>query len=67
MTNNTENSARDRLFGLRVTVPEHALMHAAAKAEGENASEWAREILLREAREAFRATLRLRPRVEAAR
>lgn len=50
---------RDKLLGLRLTPPEHALIHAAAQVEGTgNTSAWARDLLLTAARDAFRSALR---------
>ena len=41
---------RDRMANARVTAREQQELHAAACAHGKSLSEWAREVLLREAR-----------------
>ena len=43
-------SGRDRMANARVTVNEQRELHEAARLHGKSLSEWAREILLREAR-----------------
>ncbi len=46
----TGRAGRDRMANARVTADEQRELHDAARAEGKALSEWAREILLREAR-----------------
>ncbi len=46
--------SRSRSFGTKLTLREERELVRAAEAEGKTASEWAREVLLREAR-SFRA------------
>ena len=43
-------SGRDRMANARVTQAEQRELHNAARSQGKSLSEWAREILLREAR-----------------
>jgi len=43
-------SGRDRMANARVTAKEQRELHEAARLHGKSLSEWAREILLREAR-----------------
>lgn len=43
-------TGRDRMANARVTAKEQRELHDAAHAQGKSLSEWAREILLREAR-----------------
>ena len=44
--------SRSRSLGTKLTLKEERELVRAAEAEGKNASEWAREVLLREARNA---------------
>ena len=46
----TGRSGRDRMANARVTAREQRELHEAARAQGKSLSEWAREVLLREAR-----------------
>ena len=46
----TGRSGRDRMANARVTAKEQRELHEAARAQGKSLSEWAREVLLREAR-----------------
>ena len=50
LTRSTGRSGRDRMANARVTAGEQQELHEAARAQGKSLSEWAREILLREAR-----------------
>ena len=43
-------SGRDRMANARVTQAEQRELHNAARSQGKSLSEWAREVLLREAR-----------------
>ena len=43
-------TGRDRMANARVTAKEQRELHEAARAQGKSLSEWAREVLLREAR-----------------
>ena len=43
-------SGRDRMANARVTQAEQRELHSAARSQGKSLSEWAREVLLREAR-----------------
>ncbi|WP_124847302.1 hypothetical protein [Acidipila sp. EB88] len=43
-------TGRDRMANARVTAKEQKELHRAANAEGKSLSEWARDVLLREAR-----------------
>ena|SRR5258708_875542 len=43
-------AGRDRMANARVTDAEKQELHAVARAQGKSLSEWAREVLLREAR-----------------
>ena len=46
----TGRSGRDRMANARVTAREQRELHEAARAQGKSLSEWARDVLLREAR-----------------
>src|SRR5271170_1055838 len=50
LARSTGRSGRDRMANARVTAGEQRELHEAARANGKSLSEWAREILLREAR-----------------
>ena len=50
LARSTGRSGRDRMANARVTAREQRELHEAARAQGKSLSEWAREILLREAR-----------------
>jgi uncharacterized protein (DUF1778 family) len=50
LARSTGRAGRDRMANARVTADEQRELHDAARAEGKALSEWAREILLREAR-----------------
>ena len=50
LARSTGRSGRDRMANARVTAREQRELHEAARALGKSLSEWAREILLREAR-----------------
>ena len=50
LARSTGRSGRDRMANARVTASEQRELHEAARAQGKSLSEWAREILLREAR-----------------
>ena len=52
LTRSKGRSSRNRMANARVTQTEHEELVAVAKAEGKALSEWAREVLLREARSA---------------
>ena len=43
-------TGRDRMANARVTAKEQRELHEAARAQGKSLSEWAREVLLQEAR-----------------
>lgn len=43
-------AGRDRMANARVTAREQRELHVAARAQGKSLSEWAREVLLKEAR-----------------
>lgn len=43
-------AGRDRMANARVTAKEQRELHVAARAQGKSLSEWAREVLLKEAR-----------------
>jgi len=45
-------AGRDRMANARVTAREQRELHDAARAQGKSLSEWAREVLLKEARRA---------------
>ena len=50
LARSTGRSGRDRMANARVTAREQRELHEAARAQGKSLSEWAREVLLREAR-----------------
>ena len=50
LARSTGRSGRDRMANARVTAKEQRELHEAARAQGKSLSEWAREVLLREAR-----------------
>src|SRR5271163_1442443 len=50
LARSTGRSGRDRMANARVTAEEQQELHEAARAHGKSLSEWARKILLREAR-----------------
>jgi len=50
LARSTGRTGRDRMANARVTAKEQRELHDAAHAQGKSLSEWAREILLREAR-----------------
>ena len=50
LARSTGRSGRDRMANARVTAEEQQELHEAARSHGKSLSEWAREILLREAR-----------------
>ena len=50
LARSTGRSGRDRMANARVTAREQRELHEAARALGKSLSEWAREVLLREAR-----------------
>ena len=50
LARSTGRSGRNRMANARVTAEEQQELHEAARAHGKSLSEWAREILLREAR-----------------
>ena len=50
LARSTGRSGRDRMANARVTARERQELHDAARAHGKSLSEWAREILLHEAR-----------------
>ena len=50
LARSTGRSGRDRMANARVTAEEQEELHEAARAHGKSLSEWARKILLREAR-----------------
>ncbi len=50
LARSTGRSGRDRMANARVTAIEQRELHNAARARGKSLSEWAREILLQEAR-----------------
>jgi uncharacterized protein (DUF1778 family) len=49
-TRSAGRTGRDRMANARVTEAERQELHAAARLKGMSLSEWAREVLLREAR-----------------
>ena len=49
-TRSAGRTGRDRMANARVTDAERQELHSAARAKGMSLSEWAREVLLREAR-----------------
>jgi len=49
-TRSAGRTGRDRMANARVTEAERQELHAAARQKGMSLSEWAREVLLREAR-----------------
>ena len=50
LARSTGRSGRDRMANARVTAREQRELHEAARAQGKSLSEWARDVLLREAR-----------------
>jgi uncharacterized protein (DUF1778 family) len=50
LARSTGRAGRDRMANARVTADEQRELHAAARSQGKSLSEWAREVLLREAR-----------------
>ena len=50
LARSTGRTGRDRMANARVTAEEQRELHNAARAQGKSLSEWAREVLLREAR-----------------
>ena len=50
LARSTGRGGRDRMANARVTAREQRELHEAARAQGKSLSEWAREVLLREAR-----------------
>ena len=50
LARSTGRTGRDRMANARVTTEEQRELHNAARARGKSLSEWAREVLLREAR-----------------
>ena len=50
LARSTGRAGRDRMANARVTAEEQRELHEAARAEGKSLSEWARDVLLREAR-----------------
>lgn len=55
----SERRNRPKLFSMKVSGPEHGLIHAAADVAGyDSTSAWVRELVIREARDTFREALR---------
>ena len=50
LARSTGRTGRDRMANARVTAKEQQELHDTARAQGKSLGEWAREILLREAR-----------------
>ncbi|WP_420236288.1 plasmid mobilization protein [Telmatobacter bradus] len=50
LARSTGRTGRDRMANARVTAEEQRELHSAARSQGKSLSEWARDVLLREAR-----------------